>query len=136
MAKATITHVVVKVRDLEAARPFYRSLCRIIGLKEVSSSKRGFAYANGKFSIWVGEARDKARHARGIVGYDHIAFSASSRKQVDDLQKMLNREKFRTLYPAGEHPEFAPGYYSVSFLDPDGIIMELLYLPKGKNSYG
>jgi catechol 2,3-dioxygenase-like lactoylglutathione lyase family enzyme len=136
MKKATMTHVVIKVRDIEKSRRFYAKLCAVLGLKEVRSSESGFAYANGAFSVWVGKAKDVTRHRRGIVGYDHVAFSAPSRKQVDDLQKMLRSEKFRILYPAEKHPEFAPGYYSISFYDPDGTIMELLYLPKGKDSYG
>jgi catechol 2,3-dioxygenase-like lactoylglutathione lyase family enzyme len=136
MKKATITHVSIKVRDIEKSRRFYAKLCEALGMKEVRSSESGFAYANDEFSIWVGKAKDATKHSRGIVGYDHVAFSASSRKQVDDLQKMLKKEKFRILYPAEEHPEFAPGYYSVSFFDPDGTIMELLHLHKGKGAYG
>ena len=136
MRKATITHISIKVRDIEKSRRFYRKLCAALGMKEVRSSENGFAYANGAFSIWVSKAKDTTKHSRGIVGYDHVAFGASSRKQIDDLQKMLRREKFRILYPAEEHPEFAPGYYSLSFFDPDGTIMEILHLPKGKNSYG
>ncbi len=136
MKNATITHIVIKVRDIAKSRPFYQKLCAILGLKEVRSSKQGFAYANGAFSIWVSKAKDATKHSRSAIGYDHVAFSASSRKQVDDLQKMLRYEKFRILYPAKEHPEYAPGYYSVSFFDPDGTILELLHLPKGKNSYG
>jgi catechol 2,3-dioxygenase-like lactoylglutathione lyase family enzyme len=136
MKKSTISHVVIKVRDPGKSKPFYQSLCGMIGMKEVYSSKRGFAYANGAFSIWVSKARYETKHPRGTIGYDHIAFSASSRKQVYDLQKMLTKGRFRILYPAEEHPEFAPGYYSVSFFDPDGNIMEFLYLPKGRGSYG
>jgi catechol 2,3-dioxygenase-like lactoylglutathione lyase family enzyme len=110
MKKATITHISIKVRDIEKSRRFYQKLCTSLSMKEVRSSERGFAYANSAFSIWVGKAKDTTKHSRGIVGYDHIAFSASSRKQVDDLQRMLRSEKFKILYPAEEHPEFAPPY--------------------------
>jgi len=136
MDKTRMSHTVIKVWNLEESRQFYRKLCGFMGLKLIRSSKSSFAYYNENFSIWVSKATKKAHFSRGNSGYDHVAFSASSRKQVDELQKMLKKEKARILYPAEEHSEFAPGYYSISFFDPDGTIMEFLYLPDGKNSYG
>ena len=33
------------------------------------------------------------------------------------------------LDPPREYPHYSPGYYSVFFADPDGIKLELVYLP-------
>lgn len=98
----------------------------------MKSDRSTAGYTNGKMTFWFhkcapNSARQKFK--RGKPGYDHIAFGAESRKQVDELQKLLRKNRFRILYPAAAHPEFTPDYYSISFKDPDGTIIELVHPP-------
>ena len=125
---ARITHVVINTSDIKKSMTFYSKIFSFLGLKKVPNAP---AYWNDMFSFWL-HGRAKGRYVMEKVGYHHIAISASSRKQVDDMQRLLDKNKFETLYRAEEHPEYVPGYYSVSFKDPDGAVLELLYLPKGK----
>jgi catechol 2,3-dioxygenase-like lactoylglutathione lyase family enzyme len=125
---ARITHVVINASDIEKSMKFYNKIFSFLGLKKIPNAS---AYWNRTFSFWL-HKRAKGRYAMEEIGYHHIAISANSKKQVDDMQRLLDKNKFKTLYRAEEHPEYVPGYYSVSFKDPDGIVLELLYLPKGK----
>jgi catechol 2,3-dioxygenase-like lactoylglutathione lyase family enzyme len=128
---ARITHVVINASDVKRSMKFYSKIFSLLGIKKIPNYP---AYWNGSFSFWL-HKRKKGKYAMEKVGYHHIAISASSRKQVDDMQKLLDKYSFKTLYRAEEHPEYQPGYYSVSFKDPDGIVLELLYLPR-KKGYG
>ena len=138
MAWDTISHVVIHSSNIKASKLFYGKLCKFLGLKEILSDKTHVAYANESFSLWITQRPiKKGKPVRGsIAGYDHMAFSATSKNQVDALQMLLDKERFRVLYPAEVHPEYSPGYYSVSFFDPDDTILEFVYLPKSKNTYG
>ena len=60
----------------------------------------------------------------------------SHSNEIDSAFKELNASDARGIdVIRGEVKEFAPGYYAVSFMDPDGTIWEFLHLPKGKG-YG
>lgn len=135
MPKPAVSHIVVHVSDVARAHEFYVALFRFLKLKQIYSEKTSFAYYNSSLSVWVSRASKPGKFSRGKAGYDHIALRASSRKQVDELERMLKRERVKILYPAKEYKEFMPGYYAVSFMDPDGTIWEFLHLPKGKG-YG
>ncbi len=129
--EARITHVVINVSDIKRSMKFYSKILPFLGLKRIPNSP---AYWNSTFSFWL-HKRKKTDYSMERIGYHHIAISASSRKRVDDMQRLLDKNKFSTLYRAEEHPEYVKGYYSVSFKDPDGLVIELLYLPRGRG-YG
>ncbi|MDE1869061.1 MAG: VOC family protein [Candidatus Micrarchaeota archaeon] len=135
MPGSRISHVVINVSSVGRSRGFYAILARSLGLRRIRNSKDSIAYANGFFSLWVSEPMKRKRRQWGY-GYDHIAFSASSRRQVDELEKRLRRAGYTIHWQAKEHPEYAKGYYSMTFRDPDGVLMELLYLPRTKGSFG
>ena len=63
------------------------------------------------------------------VGLCELAFRAESREQVDRLADDLSSFGGTLLDPPREYPEYVPGYYAVFFADPDGIKLELVYLP-------
>ncbi len=129
--KARISHVVINVSDMKKSMKFYGKIFTFLGLRRIPNAP---AYWNSEFSFWL-HKRSKAKYNFESIGYHHIALSASSRKQVNDMQKLLDKNDFTTLYRAEEHPEYEKGYYSVSFKDPDGLVIELLHLPKGRG-YG
>jgi len=124
-----ISHVVVYVSDIKKAREFYDKLMSFLGLPLIEAGDWHVGYGNDKTGFWLRNGEKAVKGKREVVGYDHVAFRAESRNEVDALQKLLEKEKFKILYSAEEHPEFVPGYYSVSFLDPDGTILEFVYIP-------
>lgn len=136
MEKLTISHVSIKVSSMEKSAPFYDKLCYTLGLKQIRRTESSLAYGNDSFSIWLHQVPKKSEDALEKTGYHHVAFRTQSKELVDELQSMLKKENFKILYPAAERLEFAPGWYSIAFPDPDGTILELLYLPESKTAYG
>jgi catechol 2,3-dioxygenase-like lactoylglutathione lyase family enzyme len=130
MSKTLVGHVVVSVADIKKSRNFYDKVLTFLGFKPMFSSRSDAGYGNGRMTFWLHQAPKKLvkeKLKRGRPGYDHIAFGAISRAQVNAMQRLLRKERFSILYPAAVHPEFTPDYYSVSFKDPDGAIIELVH---------
>ena len=62
------------------------------------------------------------------VGLHHICFRARSREDVDTLAEKL-RQMEASIVRGPNESNWAPGYYSVLFEDPDGIRLEINHVP-------
>src|SRR5438105_7170411 len=69
-----------------------------------------------------------AEHVETGPGLDHLCFRARSREDVDAVYSFL-REIGADIVRAPEQGPWAPGYYSLSFRDPEGIRLELNHVP-------
>jgi catechol 2,3-dioxygenase-like lactoylglutathione lyase family enzyme len=67
-------------------------------------------------------------------GLHHLCFRAKSREDVDAIYATALELKARIIRPPTE-TDWAPGYYSVLFEDPDGIRIEANFVP-GKGHLG
>jgi catechol 2,3-dioxygenase-like lactoylglutathione lyase family enzyme len=126
-----MAHVILTVSRFDLARVFYGKLLSEFGMKPV--------YDGDRFSYWVG-----ARTAIGIepcdpdladerfvqqrVGLHHLCLRARSRKDVDRCADLLN-EMEATIVRGPVEGSWAPGYYYVLFEDPDGIRLEVNFVP-------
>ena len=63
---------------------------------------------------------------------DHLAILVQDRKTVDDADGEMTKNGFKALFPCEEYAEFCPGYYAVSFCDPDNYVIEIYTRPKPK----
>jgi catechol 2,3-dioxygenase-like lactoylglutathione lyase family enzyme len=61
-------------------------------------------------------------------GIDHLCFRSRSREDVDAVYAFL-LELGADMVRAPEDGPWAPGYYSLSFRDPEGIRLEVNYVP-------
>jgi catechol 2,3-dioxygenase-like lactoylglutathione lyase family enzyme len=68
------------------------------------------------------------RFVQGRVGLHHICFRARSREDVDRVSALLEEMGAHIVSPAKEGP-WASGYYYVLFEDPDGIRVEVNFVP-------
>ena len=135
MNKIAIDHFKITVTNFKRSKEFYSALFRFFGLKKV--------FEAGNKSVWGGkivmfcpptmdwtfeiqEGQIKGKFNRQRAGLDHIAFTASSRRKVDALYKLLKQRNAEVSKPR-EYPEYAKGYYACFFNDPDGIILEYVY---------
>lgn len=67
-------------------------------------------------------------HAPGI---HHIALWARNRREVDRFHReFLLAERLEVTDAPAAYPHYAPGYYAVFFLDPNGIRWELAFTPR------
>ncbi len=126
-----IAHVILTVSDFDGARAFYGKLLPFLGLTPVIDFD-GFFYCVGGRSA-VGISRCDPQHAKERfvqprVGLHHACFRARSREDVDTLHAFLV-EIGATIVHRPEEANWAPGYYSVLFEDPDGIRLEMNHVP-------
>jgi catechol 2,3-dioxygenase-like lactoylglutathione lyase family enzyme len=128
-----IAHVMLTVADFPRARAFYGRLLPVLGLKPLIDADGMYYCIGGRTALGVQrgdaqfvEAAD--RFVQGRVGLHHVCFRARQRGDVDALHGLLV-EMGAAIVHAPEEAQFAPGYYSVLFEDPEGIRLEMNFVP-------
>jgi catechol 2,3-dioxygenase-like lactoylglutathione lyase family enzyme len=133
-----IAHIQLTVNDPERCVPFWEKLCHFLGMKTLISGT-GIVYCIGsRTGILVrgATAPDGGRFDQERAGLHHFCFRARSREDVDAIHRFLVDElRAHIVHPPEDGSQFAPGYYSVLFEDPDGIRVEVNHVP-GKGHLG
>ena len=127
---AIVGHVGIEVTGLSKSKKFYETLFGGLGFKVIMDTEDGVGFSNQNFSVWAGELREprvkrKAPTGKEFVVTDHLAFLVQDKKTVYDIEKEMKKSGFEALFPCEEHPQFEPGYYAVSFCDPDNYVIEI-----------
>jgi catechol 2,3-dioxygenase-like lactoylglutathione lyase family enzyme len=126
-----MAHVVLTVSDFPAARAFYGKLLPQFGMTPVFDGERFFYCVGGRTAIGIEPCAAEHRNERFVqqrVGLHHLCLRARSREDVDRCASAV-REIGRTVVRGPEEGTWAPGYYSVLFEDPDGIRLEMCFVP-------
>ena len=128
--QAIVGHVGIEVSSLTKSKKFYSALFGRLGFKVIMDTEDGIGFSNQNFSVWVGELREsrvkrKAPTGEEFVVADHLAILVENKKAVYDIEKDMRSNGFEALFPCEEHPQFEPGYYAVSFCDPDNYVIEI-----------
>lgn len=126
-----IAHTVLTVSDFAAGVAFYEPLLNFFGLTTVMKMD-GFLYCvGGRTAVGISPVDDAHRRDHFVqqrVGLHHLCFRARSREDVDAAHDFLVAHGARIVHPP-EEGAWAPGYYSVLFEDPDGIRLEVNFVP-------
>lgn len=126
-----IAHIQLTVNDLGRALPFYESVLSFMGLKPVVKSEHGLYMIGGRTAVAIMRASEDNLHQRfdqRRIGLHHVCFRARSRDDIDALHAFLVSQGVHIVHPPEEGP-WAPGYYSLLFEDPDGIRLEVNFVP-------
>ena len=126
-----IAHTMLTVSDFEACQPFYQKILTFMGLKPVIDADGMLYCVGGRTAVGIMRAEDQYRDERFAqfrVGLHHLCFRARSREDVDEFHDYLCKLGAKIVHPPEEGP-WAPGYYSLLFEDPDGIRLEMNYVP-------
>jgi len=126
-----IAHLVLTVNRFEACVAFYDRLMPQLGLPAVHRDEAFVYYVGGRTAVAIRkvEARHEDEdHDPARPGLHHLCFRARSREDVDELYAFLLQIGARMVRAPEEGP-WAPGYYSLSFLDPAGIRHEVNHVP-------
>jgi catechol 2,3-dioxygenase-like lactoylglutathione lyase family enzyme/ketosteroid isomerase-like protein len=126
-----VAHIRVNVDRFEQCVAFYDQLMPYLGLEIVHRSDQFVYYVGGRTAYYVARADgDDAGEPQGPArrGLDHICFRARSREDIDDLFDFLKGIGARMVRTPEEGP-WAPGYYSLSFFDPEGVRLEVNHVP-------
>ncbi|WP_082637333.1 VOC family protein [Bradyrhizobium retamae] len=126
-----IAQVFLTASNYERSRDFYRKLFA------ASRLEAGHRYRDG---LLLRRRPHRARHQRTVararrrafeqqcVGLHHLCFRARERADVDELHGFLQTLGAKIIR-APREDQWAPGYYSILFEDPDGIRLELNDVP-------
>jgi catechol 2,3-dioxygenase-like lactoylglutathione lyase family enzyme len=133
-----VAHVILRVNRIAECIAFYDRLMPFLGLEAVEPRSEEFVYyVGGRTALGIRLADPEhaaAPHRETGPGLDHLCFRARSREDVDRVHVLLQEIGADIVRAPVEGP-WAPGYYSISFRDPEGIRLELNHVP-GKGLLG
>lgn len=111
-----IDHVHLRVRDLDAAKRFYRAVLGALGREASYESEAGIGFDE----LWIDTA-DAAGPSRV-----HLAFQAEDQETVVRFYEAGLAAGGRDNGPPGERA-YHPGYFAAFLLDPDGHNVEAVF---------
>jgi catechol-2,3-dioxygenase len=111
-------HVLLNVSNRKESMKFYTPVLQILGIKALYDQDTYTAYGTDSLHFWLHEAENK-----DVTRKAHLAFSAGTRKQVDEF--------YQAALAAGGKSNGAPGlrehgpkYYAAYVLDFEGNNIE------------
>ena len=139
MARGSISHIALTVSDLERSAAFYNKVFELIGFKRVEVPEATQQAMRTRLNAWVGPGYSisirpskgefaRRLHDRNAPGFNHMAFSAEDRSDVEKLYELLKQMGATVLDAPAEYP-YSPGYFAVYFADPDGLKLEFAHAP-------
>jgi len=132
-----IAHVFLTASNFERSREIYRKLLPVLGLKAVIDSDAVYYCVGGRTAVAIRAPSAECAGAafeQNRVGLHHLCFRARERADIDELHTFLTSID-TNIIRAPREDQWAPGYYSLLFEDPDGIRLELNHVP-GKGLLG
>jgi len=100
-------------------------------LKNVMDIPGTYYCVGGRTGFAIREAPEEHRGQRfdqDRVGLHHICFRARSKDDVDEAYEFVKTLGAKVIH-GPEEAIWAPGYYSILFEDPDGIRLEINFVP-------
>jgi catechol 2,3-dioxygenase-like lactoylglutathione lyase family enzyme len=142
---AGIAHIQLSVTDFPRSRAFYRALCEYFEMHcqydvpATETERATLYYIGGKTGLLIRPVNPEHaadRYHQYKPGLHHLCFRARSREDIDALftffESTLAALGGKLAQPPQDGP-WAPGYYSLVFEDPDGIRLEVNYVPGAGN---
>jgi glyoxylase I family protein len=131
----SIDHVDLVVSDLDRSLPFYLGLLGPLGFGDPGEivgerGERVVYISSGKHGAIGLRERQSGGDAfdRYELGIHHLALSAASREQVDEIWQWARENGAEVEIEPREY-DYSPGYYAVFLHDPDGIKLEIVHRP-------
>jgi catechol 2,3-dioxygenase-like lactoylglutathione lyase family enzyme len=126
-----IAHIQITAGRFDVARDFYRQLLPFLGLRQVMDDEGGYYCVGGRTGVLIsppapeheGERFDQRR-----IGLHHLCFRARSREDIDEAYRFVKTLGVPVIR-APQEDGWAPGYYSILFEDPDGVRLEINFVP-------
>ncbi len=144
-----LTHIDISVGYPEKSIPFYAAFFEALGYRrwEVSMPEWqgpnpsratwGLEYSDGaRFDVEIRPARPESRdrkYDRYEPGPHHLAFHAGNREVVRRVHQAMLEIGATVLDPPTDYsgqPGYDEGYFAVFLADPDGVKLEVAYIPR------
>jgi glyoxylase I family protein len=130
-----VDHVDLVVSSLARSLPLYKELLSAWGevYDHRIEGERGeevhyLGLPDGGVAIGLREAQAAGNFDRYRLGVHHVCLSAKSRAHVDERATWL-REQGAEIESGPKEYGYSEGYYAVFFYDPDGLKLEIAYIP-------
>ena len=126
-----VAHIFITAGDFEASRAFYRQLLPFLGLTCVQDSNGIYYCVGGRTGFGIEappKGREGGRFDQAQVGLHHVCWRARGRDDVDEAHAFLAGIGAKIVH-GPQDDRYAPGYYSVLFEDPDGVRLEINFVP-------
>lgn len=133
-----IAHIQLTVNDPLRCVPFWENLCHFLEMKTLVRAEELVYCIGSRTGVVVRGAPPEKRGQpfdQDTPGLHHLCFRARSREDVDSVHTFVRQQPDCKVVHPPEESDFAPGYYSVLFEDPDGIRIEVNYVP-GQGHFG
>jgi len=134
-----IAHIQLTVNDPERCVPFWEKLCHFLEMRTLLRNENSIYCIGSRTGILVQGAPKNKRGKpfdQNTAGLHHLCFRARSVADVDAIARFVVDElQAKVVHPPEDGSQFAPGYYSFLFEDPDGIRIEFNFVP-GKGHFG
>jgi len=127
-----IAHVYLTVKDFAACLPFYEQLLDFFEMQCLVKTDQLYYCVGSRTGVGIRAASQAHRTTpfdQYRAGLHHLCFRARSREDVDAIHRFLVDQLDAHIVHPPEDAHFAPGYYSVLFEDPDGLRLEVNYVP-------
>ena len=126
-----IAHIQLTVSDMTRSVPFYEKLLHSLEMTTLMNTAETFYCVGGRTGVAITAAAPEhagALFSQGRPGLHHFCFRAMSREDVDAIHSVAVSLGAKIIRSPRED-DWAPGYYSVLFEDPDGIRIEANFVP-------
>ena len=128
-----IAHIALNVSNLKISQLFYDNILLSLGLKLIHSSKKSFYYFSWKTGILIQQAKNDNKRRKFFsqdnIGLHHFCFRMRSIDSIDKFYLLLVNIK-ANIIRGPINGSWVKGYYYIVFEDPDGIRLEVNYVPK------
>jgi catechol 2,3-dioxygenase-like lactoylglutathione lyase family enzyme len=127
-----IAHIALNVSDLKTSKIFYDIILSFLGMTLIHSSKKSFYYVGGKTGILIQQVKiNKMKNqgfSQGNLGLHHFCFRMRSKEDIKKFYSLLIKIKANIIRGPIDG-NWVKGYYYIVFEDPDGIRLEVNYVP-------
>jgi catechol 2,3-dioxygenase-like lactoylglutathione lyase family enzyme len=126
-----IAHIFLTAANFDRSREFYSKLLPFLGLKPMIDSGGVYYCVGGRTAVAIRAPSPEhagAAFEQNRIGLHHLCFRARERADVDELHAFLASIGTK-IVRAPREDQWAPGYYSMLFEDPDGIRLEINHVP-------
>ena len=134
-----IAHIAMTVNNIDESLPFWESFCHFLEMDTLIKNDTTLYCIGSRTGILIREAPEDKKQAsfdQDTVGLHHLCFRARSNEDVEQIYEFVKSQaNIKIVHGPEDGSRFAPGYYSILFEDPDGIRIEVNYVP-GKGHFG
>lgn len=126
-----LAHVILTVNQWDKAHAFYAGLLPFLGMQKVFDGNNFLYHVGGRTAIGIQRCAEELQGERfnqNRIGLHHLCLRARTREDVDKAAQKV-RELGGRIDRGPLEGDWAPGYYYFVFEDPDGIRLEVNFIP-------